>query len=225
MYRDIFKYQIWHFLAAFVAVILLFFLLQSDPSLRKGTLFGIETVFWFWMAVITSIVHQLYVFFVWRFELYKQLFSKKFGTKKAFKLYSIGFSILFVFRLVFIIFLACSNEKSLELDPLVAYSLAAIITPFVVYLFYSVKRYFTIERAYGIDHFDRNYNHPFVKKGIFKYTNNGMYVVGLAVLYLPGLLLLSKAALVVALFNHLYIWVHYYTVERPDMEYIYGKTP
>jgi hypothetical protein len=54
---------------------------------------------------------------------------------------------------------------------------------------------------------------------------NGMYVVGLMVLYLPGLLLLSKAAIVAALFNHVYIWVHYYCTERPDMLEIYGDTP
>ncbi len=45
------------------------------------------------------------------------------------------------------------------------------------------------------------------------------------ILYLPGLLLLSKAALAVALFNDIYIWVHYYCTERPDMETIYGKAP
>ena len=52
-----------------------------------------------------------------------------------------------------------------------------------------------------------------------------MYVVGLAVLYLPGLLLLSEAAILVAFFNHIYIWVHYYTTEQPDMKTIYGNTP
>jgi len=30
------------------------------------------------------------------------------------------------------------------------------------------------------------------------------------------------AALAVALFNHLYIWVHYYATELPDMARIYG---
>ena len=64
-----------------------------------------------------------------------------------------------------------------------------------------------------------------MKKGIFKYTDNGMYVFGLMILYLPGLLLLSKAAILAALFNHVYIWVHYYFTERPDMQEIYGDTP
>jgi len=29
-------------------------------------------------------------------------------------------------------------------------------------------------------------------------------------------------ALLLAGFNHLYIWVHYYCTEKPDMERIYG---
>ena len=103
--------------------------------------------------------------------------------------------------------------------------LVALIAPVVIYLFYSVIRYFTIKRAYGIDHFDKNYSEPYVKGGIFRYKDNGMYVYGLLILYLPGLLLLSKAALIVALFNHVYVWVHYYCTERPDMKVIYGKTP
>ncbi|OQY41235.1 MAG: hypothetical protein B6227_05875 [Fusobacteriia bacterium 4572_74] len=91
------------------------------------------------------------------------------------------------------------------------------------FLIYSVKKHFMFERAFGIDHFDKGYSVPYVKNGIFKYTNNGMYVFGLVILYLPGLLLLSKAAILVAFFNHLYIWVHYYTTELPDMKYIYNE--
>jgi hypothetical protein len=65
----------------------------------------------------------------------------------------------------------------------------------------------------------------YVEGGIFRFTNNGMYVYGLMILYLPGLLLFSKAALIVALFNHIYIWIHYYCTERPDMKVIYGEMP
>ena len=137
----------------------------------------------------------------------------------------LGFSLLFVCRMISIIILAMSNQGSLSVNPLYTYLIAALITPVIIYLFYSVIRYFTFERAFGIDHFDKNYNQPYVKEGIFRYTDNGMYVYGILVLYLPGLLLLSKTALIVALFNHLYIWVHYYCTERPDMKVIYGKMP
>ena len=89
--------------------------------------------------------------------------------------------------------------------------------------YYSVLKYFTLRRALGIDHFDATYrNAPLVRQGMFRYSRNAMYVFGIAILWLPGLLLASKAALLAALFNHLYIWVHYYTVELPDMRTIYG---
>ncbi len=158
-------------------------------------------------------------------ELHQKTFSSRYGIKKSFKIYAVGFSILFISRLISIIILAISNRNSLLINPFIAYLLVAVISPIVIYLFYSVKKYFTIERAYGIDHFDKNYNEPYEKRGIFRFTNNGMYVFGLMILYLPGLLLFSSAALTVALFNHIYIWVHYFCTERPDMIAIYEKTP
>jgi hypothetical protein len=50
-----------------------------------------------------------------------------------------------------------------------------------------------------------------------------MYVFGFCVLWVPGFWFASAAALIVALFNHLYIWVHYYSTELPDMKRIYGE--
>jgi hypothetical protein len=43
------------------------------------------------------------------------------------------------------------------------------------------------------------------------------------VLYLPGLIWGSSAALLLAAFNHAYVWVHYFTTEKPDMGVIYGS--
>lgn len=80
-----------------------------------------------------------------------------------------------------------------------------------------------MNRAFGLDHFkpEEVKKEPFVKKGIFKYTSNGMYIYGFLFLWIPGLKLQPKGALLVALFNHLYIWVHYYFTELPDMKLIY----
>jgi len=78
-------------------------------------------------------------------------------------------------------------------------------------------------RALGIDHFDPAWRSaPFVRQGIFRFTRNGMYVYGFLLMWVPGLWWGSAAALAVALFNHLYIWVHYYATELPDMARIYG---
>ena len=50
-----------------------------------------------------------------------------------------------------------------------------------------------------------------------------MYTFGFLILWILGLVCLSQAALMAALFNHLYIWVHYYCTELPDIYAIYGK--
>ena len=223
--QKIFEYQIWHLLSLVLLIFAIQLFVSSNPDILDGSFWGISTSSWFWLAIAIPIIHQIYVWLVWRFELYLRVFSKRLGVKRAFNIYAAGFSFLFIGRLIAIIFLAVSSKNTLQLDPVFAYVFAALITPLVIFLFYSVKKYFTIERAYGIDHFDKNYNEPYVKKGIFRFTDNGMYVFGLMVLYLPGLLLLSEAALLVALFNHVYIWVHYYFTERPDMVVIYGNAP
>lgn len=223
--KNIFRYQLWHLIFLLILVSSLNLISSNNQALLHGVLWGVSTKTWFWIAIAVPIVHQVYVWLIWRLELYKRLFSSLYGMQKAFKVYAIGFSILFVSRLIFIIILALSNQNTLEVNPYYSYFIAILITPIIIYLFYSVKKYFTLERAFGIDHFDINYNKPFEKKGIFRFTNNGMYIYGLMVLYLPGLILLSKAALLVGLFNHVYIWVHYYCTELPDMQQIYKKTP
>lgn len=223
--KEIFRYQLWHLLFVAISIAVIQIFITFNGNTMNGIIGDIDTKTWFWIAIVTPILHQIYVWIIWRLELHQNTFTSHYGVSKAFKLYAVGFSILFASRLIFIIILALSNQASLSINPFFAYSIAAVIIPVVIYLFYSVKKYFTIERAYGIDHFDKSYNEPYVKEGIFRYTNNGMYIYGLMILYLPGLLLLSKLALVVALFNHIYIWVHYYCTERPDMETIYGEMP
>jgi len=223
--KKIFKYQTWHLISLIAIIFAINLYLSNSADTLSGSLWGLTTKTWFWLAIAIPIIHQVYVWGVWRLELYKGTFSKRFGLKLLFKLYSIGFSLLFVSRLITIIILAFSSKGTLNINPIISYALAILIIPLVIFLFYSVKKYFSIERAYGIDHFDKDYNEPYVKKGIFKYTDNGMYIFGFMILYLPGLLFLSKAALLVALFSHVYIWVHYYFTERPDMLVIYGDTP
>ena len=208
--KKFFEYQAYHFLLLALIIIVVYLCVTVNPETLTGAIWGIDTVVWFWLAIAVPVLHQMYVWIVWRLELYQRTFTKQFGLERAFKMYAIGFSILFGGRLITIIILSVSNSNTLGVYPVVAYSLSLVMACPVIYLFYSVKKYFTVERAYGIDHFDSKYRKPFEKKGIFKYTDNGMYVFGLMILYFPGLLFLSKAAILAALFNHVYIWVHYY---------------
>ena len=101
-------------------------------------------------------------------------------------------------------------------------ALSVVFFVIVVISMYSVMRFFGTDRAAGLDHFDDSVSKlPYVKKGIYKYTNNGMYLYAFFIVYLPGLLLFSKAALLIAIYSHIYIWVHYFFTESLDMKVIY----
>ena len=219
------RHQLWHllFLVILLGGIILF--VNSDDSLLSGELGGVSTATWMILALLSPIVHQLYVLVCWRLELHYKRISKAFGAN-AFSLYKIGFAILILSRLVTIIVLALSNHSILSIDPVLAYVMAGILFIPSVYLFYSVQKYFGMDRAFGIDHFhpEELKNTPFVRQGMFKYSSNAMYVFGFIVLWIPGLLLMSKAAILVAVFNHAYIWVHYYFTELPDMQVIYKES-
>ena len=89
---------------------------------------------------------------------------------------------------------------------------------------YSVIRYFGFERAAGADHFDSKYRElPLVKEGIFRFTNNGMYLFAFLLFWVIALAFNSIAALIVAAFSHTYIWIHFYATEKPDMVFLYDS--
>jgi Phospholipid methyltransferase len=220
----IYKQQLWHFLFLIALLIPLFYLFKTDASFTEGSLWGITTLEWSIFAIISPIIHQIYVLVCWRSELYYKSISKSLG-KRGFKLYKIGFTILIITRPVIIVLLAISSAYTMTINATFSYVLSAILLIPAVYLGYSVAKYFDIDKAFGIDHFypEKAKDTPFVKKGIFKYTSNGMYLYGFLIIYIPAILLQSKAALALALFHHLYIWVHYFFTELPDIKYIYGK--
>ena len=94
-----------------------------------------------------------------------------------------------------------------------------------IYAMYSVERYFGMARAAGADHFDPRYRDmPLVRKGIFRFTSNGMYLYAFLLFWTLAVFFDSAAALTVAAFSHAYIWVHYYATEKPDMEFLYAST-
>lgn len=193
-----------------------------DPRVIAGEWGGLTTRTWFWIAVATPIAHQIYVWLAWRLQLPGKRLTRALGSA-AFPLYAVGFAILFLGRFGVLIALARSNEGSVEnWQPTLNWIALAISIP-AVYTLYSVARYFGVLRAFGQDHFDPNARtRGLVRKGAFRFVPNAMYVFGLLALWLPGLLAASASALVVALFSHIYIWVHYYCTERPDMRRIYG---
>ena len=206
----------------FLVFLLLGISAVAQGDVLEGDLWGIGTSTWLWLTIVDPVLHQIYVVICWRGELYYNWLSKTFG-KRAFSLWSIGFMFFFIGRLVTILGLAAANRGSLQLPLWLAVALSLLAFIPVVYLLYSVVKFFGMKRALGIDHFEPEIyrNKPLVKQGIFKWTSNAMYKFGFIIFWIPGLLFSSKAALLAALFNHLYIWVHFYFTEEPDMRFIY----
>ncbi len=219
--RLIFERQ-WLHALSLAALLVPVALASRLESVRVGELWGIGTPVWFWLAVAIPIGHQAYVWFCWRTQLHRALLTRALGTA-GFKLYTVGFSILGISRIVSVFLLAIANQGTAPANLTLLRILAIAAAIPASYLFYSVARYFGFHRAMGIDHFDRSFGtKPFVRQGIFRFTSNGMYVYGFLMLWVPGLWWASTAALAAAAFNHAYIWVHYYATELPDIRRIHG---
>ncbi len=220
--KKIFEGQLLHLISLLILLGGLYALSRVD-GFYKGSFWGISTGAWFGLLIADTIVHQVYVWFCWRVELHRGLLKRWFG-KRAFTVYAVGFALLIALRPVFITCLSWSNRGTLPLPPAITVSLAGIITLPALYLLYSIKKYFGFLRAFGTDHFDTAFRaKPLVKEGIFRFTDNGMYFFGIGALWIPGLLFSSIAGVIAALFSHLYIWVHFFCTEKPDMEIIYGE--
>ena len=223
--RKIFERQWVHGLALMVMLTVLWFISRACPCFHRGEVWGIATWTWFWIAIEIPIVHQIFVWFCWRTELHRGLISRVFGPF-GFSIYAAIFTVLLVGRLFVVTALAVASDNTLPVNHLVLKLLAVLIAIPVAYLGYSVARYFGFKRAFGADHFDPFYRSlPLVRQGIFRFTSNGMYIIGMLVLYIPALWFASRPAMVAAVFSHLYIWVHYFTTELPDMRRIYGSAP
>jgi len=217
-----FEKQGQHYFLLVVLLLGVYFLTTGD--VLSGRLWGIGTQTWLWIAIATPVLHQIVVVFLWRAELYHHKMTEWFGDK-AFPIYKVIFTILFVGRPVTLILLGISNANTLNINPVISYSIAVILFIPFAYTMYSVVNYFGMDRAYGIDHFEPSIykDKTFVKQGMFKYTNNAMYKFGFFGLWVIGFAFLSKAVLLAAAFNHLYIWVHFYFTELPDIKHIYGN--
>lgn len=189
---------------------------------QAGRLWGLGSTAWLWLAVSIAVAHQVYVWLCWRLQLHGHALTRALGDR-AFTAYAAGFAVLGVARVAAVFLLAISNRGTLPVDPTGLQVAAVLALIPALYLFDSVRRHFGFERAFGIDHFDASYrSRSFVRKGIFRFTRNGMYTYGFLLLWVPALWYASLAAVCAAAFNHLYIWVHYHATERPDMKRIYG---
>lgn len=213
--------QIWHLLALLILLPIVWAF--AAPVMGEGSWLGITDITWFWLTIGTAVLHQIVVWIVFRLQLGWATLSKIFGRFDLF-IWSLIFLPFLLARVITLLGLAKSDSSSLFLPELIALALAFFLLIPAIYTIWSVLRYFGIIRALGADHFRVSYRKmPLVKKGIFRWNSNSMYSFAFFLLWFIALFLGSQAALSAALFQHLYIWVHYFCTEKPDMEIIYDK--
>jgi hypothetical protein len=216
-----FKHQGKH-LVALILLLLPVFWFSLRPGTLDGEWLGLATKTWFWIAILIPVVHQFGVMLAWRLELHHQWMSKILGDA-AFSIFKAFFFPGLIARPISVLILALSDRESSIVPGWILDTIALLMTPVLLYLFYSIVRYFGISRAAGADHFlEDDRTKPLVRKGLFRYLPNAMYVTGFFAIWIPALVLASNAAMVAAAFQHLLIWAHYFFTEEPDMQVIYG---
>ena len=217
--KDVFEGQLLHIgliiLMAFGAHSLLM------PSFSDPTFLFWDSKDWAMFSIELAILHQVIVAIVFRGQLYFNMMTRLFGDND-----------MHVWRMIFLPLLLARPVTLvivgwLDPNPITGWQSMEILVGLGLVVasglaLYSVIRFFTIERALGSDHFRNDVlSMPLEDRGIFKYTSNGMY--GVAFLGLWGIALMTTSwnALIVALFQHCYIWVHMYLTEGPDMRRLY----
>jgi hypothetical protein len=119
-----------------------------------------------------------------------------------------------------------ADSDSLAIPPWLGLIVGVLLLLPTVWTVHSIKTYFGLALALGGDHFFERYRAmPMVRGGALAWSSNAMYTFVFLGLWGIVLIARSRAALAVALFQHAYIWVHWYCTEQPDGVVLYGRSP
>lgn len=213
---DIIEGQLQHLGIAILLSIGVCTLLKAPENAPH--LLGLSAVGWAKTSITLALIHQFIVALVFRLQLHRNLMTNLFGASDM-KVWAIIFMPLLIARPITLILTGWADTV-----PITTYRTPEIILGMAllapaIWGMHSTLTHFTLPRALGGDHFRDSYlAMPMVTGGIFKYTQNGMYGVVFLGLWGIALMFGSWNALVLALFQHVYIWVHMYTTEQPDLK-------
>lgn len=217
--RYFFRGQLLHLVLLFLVPLAYW---GAYPALNDGAVLGVSDWIWFWTGIGLAVVHQLFVWVSWRVQLGWGLWTRWFGRNDMFVFGCLFFPLVLA-RPIVILLLGVADFGSLGLSPLTYGLMGTVLLIPSLYTLWSVLRYFGFRRTMGGDHFRKRFQEkPLVDQGIFYVCSNAMYVFGLLLLESLAVYTNSRAALVLGLFQHVYVWVHYYGTEKPDMKLIYG---
>lgn len=193
-------------------------------STESGSFWGLASKTWFIIGMLIAIIHQVLVWLVWRLQMCFHTFTKLFG-KLDLLVWAVIFLPFLVLRPIAVLALGLSDYASLGWPQYVSWMIAVILIVPSIYTLRFVFKHFGIMRAIGGDHFRSEYQSmPFVREGVFMYTDNAMYSIAFLGLWSIAFLTNSVLALIMASFQHAYIWVHMYCTEEPDIKVLYRET-
>lgn len=219
--NKVFKYQSFHLFAYLLCAAVLYLYFKGVSSPRS--IVGLNVRQWVLVSWMFAGLFHLWILLSWRLELFYQKMSQWFG-KAAFTVHRVGFVALAGGALLPLIAVSSLTSNTAGIDSKIRLVLIVVSTIPILWALYSVAFYFSINRAFGADHFFKEYRSKNLeRRGIFKYIANSMYTVVLLLLYHPGLFFNSQAGLLLALLHHGFVWVHYFCTEKPDMKEIYSK--
>ncbi|MCB1367132.1 MAG: hypothetical protein KDK00_05175 [Rhodobacteraceae bacterium] len=185
------------------------------------TLLGLSATCWAATSIALALIHQIIVAIVFRLQLHRNLLSRLFGAADM-KIWAVIFMPLLIARPLTVILTGWADTV-----PITGYRSAeillglALLVP-AIWAMHSTLVHFTLPRALGGDHFREEIRAlPKVTGGAFNHTDNAMYGVVFTGLWGIALLFGSWNALVLALFQQGYIWVHMYCTEAPDLRRMY----
>jgi protein-S-isoprenylcysteine O-methyltransferase Ste14 len=190
----------------------------------SGSFLGIEATTWAITAIGAAILHQVIVALGFRLELHKA-FLTRLWEDRALRTWGMIFFPLLIARPLLTIATAIGDIGTGPLWTPLAMLIGVGLLAIAAWTMHSVISYFGFARALGGDHFSDTYREmPLVREGAFRYSDNAMYSFAFLGLWGIALLFNSWNALVVALFQHAYIWVHMAFTEAPDMRRLYGPS-
>ncbi len=188
-------------------------------------LLGLTSAGWGVLSISFALLHQIIVALVFRLQLHRNMMTRLFGDRDM-KVWAVIFIPLLIVRPITVLMTGWADTAPITNLRTPEIILGIALLAVAIWAMHSVIVHFTIPRALGGDHFRDSFAEmPLVDKGAFKYTSNAMYGVVFLGLWGIALLFGSWNALIIALFQQAYIWVHMYCTEAPDMARIYPPKP
>lgn len=219
-WRDLLEGQLQHLGLALLLGVGAVSLLDAPADAPR--VLGLDSAGWAILSIALAVAHQIIVALGFRSQLHRNLLTRWFGPRDM-AVWRAIFMPLLLARPVTVFLTGWTDTVGLPAPRTATLLVGLVLLGLAVWALHSVLVHFTLPRALGGDHFrDEIAALPLVRKGVFAHTQNGMYGVAFLGLWGLALILESWNALIVALFQHLYVWVHMYCTEAPDMAWIYG---